>query len=91
LHNIVQYGYRGDVYPINPKADGILSLKAYPSVLDVPGDVELAVIVMSARYVATVPRECGRKGVRGVIISAGFRETGSAGLKAEQELAAIAR
>jgi len=91
LHNIIQYGYQGGVYPINPKADEILGLKAYPSILDVPGDVELAVIVVPGRYVAPVLRECGQKGVRGVIIiSAGFRETGTEGLKAEQELVAIA-
>jgi len=91
LHNIIQYGYQGAVYPINPKADEILGLSAYASILDVPGAVELAVVVVPAKYVASVLRECGQKGVRGVIIiSAGFRETGSAGLKAEHELAAIA-
>jgi len=92
LQNIIQYGYAGPIYPINPQAEEILGLKAYPSIMDVPGPVELAVIVVPARFVAPVLRECGQKGVRGVIIiSAGFRETGTAGLKAEQELVEIAR
>ncbi|MBU0494162.1 MAG: acetate--CoA ligase [Chloroflexi bacterium] len=92
LHNIVQYGYQGAIYPINPKADEILGLPAYPSILDTPGDVELAVIVVPGKFVPGVLRECGQKGVRGVvIISAGFRETGTAGLKAEHELMSIAR
>ncbi len=92
LANIIQSGYPGPVYPINPKADEILGLRAYPSILDVPESVELAVIVVPARFVPATLRECGQKGVRGVIIiSAGFRETGTAGLKAEHDLVDIAK
>ncbi len=92
LSNIVQYGYEGAVYPINPKADEILGLKCYPSVLDVEGDIELAVIVVPARFVATVLEECGRKGVKGaIIITAGFREVGAQGAQREREVIKIAR
>ncbi len=92
LNNIVQYGYPGKVYPINPKADEILGLKCYPSVLNVPDPIELAVIVIPAKYVAAALEECGQKGVKGaIIISAGFRETGSEGAKMERALIEIAR
>ncbi len=92
LNNIVQYGYPGKVYPINPKAKEILGLKCYPSVLSVPDPIELAVIVIPARYVAAALEECGQKGIKGaIIISAGFRETGSEGAKMERALIEIAR
>jgi len=91
LKNLLQYGYKGKVYPINPKADEILGLKAYPTVLDVPGEIEMAVVVVPAPVVARVLEECGQKGVRGVvIITAGFREVGGQGLKEEKRLAEIA-
>jgi len=92
LQNVLQYGFPGAVYPINPKRSEVLGLKAYPSVLDVPGPVDLAVIVIPSQFVAKVLDECGRKGIRGVIIiSAGFREIGSEGLQRERELIRIAQ
>ena len=92
LSNIVTLGYEGKVYPINPKADEILGLKCYASVLDVPDSIDLAVIVIPAKYVIAALEECGQKGVRGaVIISAGFREVGAEGRKREKELVRIAR
>ena len=92
LQNIVQYGYKGAVYPINPSSPEVLGLPAFPSVLDVPGPVELAVIVVPARFVSSVLEECGQKGVKGaIIISAGFREVGRNGKQRENELLAIAR
>lgn len=91
LKNLLRYGYKGKVYPINPKADEILGLRAYPSVLDVPGEIEMAVVVVPAPIVARVLEECGQKGVRGVvIITAGFREVGGQGLREEKRLAEIA-
>ena len=91
LNNIVQHGYEGKVYPINPKADEILGLKCYASVLDVPDPIELAVMVIPAKYVTAALEECGQKGVRGaIIISAGFRETGAEGVKMERALVEIA-
>lgn len=91
VNNILQYGYTGQVYPINPKADEILGLKCYPSVLAVPGPVELAVIVVPNKLVPQVIEECGKKGVQGaIIISAGFREAGMDGIKLERQVLEIA-
>jgi acetyl coenzyme A synthetase (ADP forming)-like protein len=92
LHNIIQHGYGGAVYPINPKAGEILGLKCYPSVSAVPGPIDLAVILIPSAFVADTLRECGEKGVAGaVIISAGFREVGAEGWQRERELVEIAR
>jgi len=91
LANILGSGYKGKVYPINPKAQEILGLKCYPSVLEVPDPVDLAVIVIPATYVAKALEECGQKGVKGVIIiSAGFKEIGGEGARREKELLEIA-
>jgi acetyltransferase len=92
LSNIIEHGYPGRVYPINPKAEEILGLKCYPSVLDVPDPIDLAVIVIPNKYVAAALEECGQKGVQGaIIISAGFREAGLEGVRMERELVAIAK
>jgi acetyl coenzyme A synthetase (ADP forming)-like protein len=92
LSNIIQYGFSGDIYPINPKAEEILGLPCYPSVLDVAGPIDLAVIVVPYKFVASTLEECGQKGVKGVIvISAGFREAGLEGVRREKELIAIAK
>jgi len=93
LENLVNGGYVnvGKVYPINPKADEILGQKAYPSVLDVPDDIDMAVIVIPYPYVPAVLKECGKKNIAGVVvISAGFREAGMEGLERELELIEIA-
>jgi len=92
LANLIEYGYPGQIYPINPKADEILGLKCYPSVLDVPGPIDLAIVVIPAQFVAAVLEECGQKGVKGVvIISAGFREAGREGVKRERKIVDIAK
>jgi len=91
LHNILEYGYQGKVYPINPKADEILGLKCYPRVVDVPDPVDLVVIVVPNKFVPQVMEECGQKGVKGaIIISAGFREAGMDGIKLEQQVLEVA-
>jgi acetyl coenzyme A synthetase (ADP forming)-like protein len=90
LQCIMQNGFSGVVYPINPNADSVMPVKAYPSVLDVPGPVDLALIAVPAPLVARVADECGRKGVRAlVVISDGFRERGSEGAARERELREI--
>ncbi len=90
LKNTIECGYEGKVYAINPKGGEILGVQAYPSVKDVPGDVDLAVIIVPDRFVAGVLEECGQKGVNGVVvITAGFREVGGEGLKKERELVDI--
>jgi acetyl coenzyme A synthetase (ADP forming)-like protein len=92
LKSLIDAGFLGPIYPVNPKADEVLGLKAYPSVKDCPGTVDLAVILIPGKLVAPVMKECGEKGVKGVIvISAGFREVGAEGLRAEHEIVDIAR
>jgi acetyl coenzyme A synthetase (ADP forming)-like protein len=92
LANIVKYGFTGAVYPVNPNAPSIHSIKAYPSVGDIPDAVDLAVIVVPKEHVLDVAESCGKKGVRGlVVISAGFKEVGEAGAAAERRLVEIVR
>lgn len=94
VQNLVEGGYakRGKIYPINLDAGEILGYPAYPSVADVPGPIDLAVIVIPYRFVPEALRECGQKGIPGVIIiSAGFREAGPEGLERELELIDIAQ
>ncbi|RPI23970.1 MAG: CoA-binding protein, partial [Chloroflexota bacterium] len=94
LLNLVEGGYtsRGQVYPINPGEAEILGFKAYPSVIDVPGPIDLAVVVIPYPHVPAVLRTCGQKGIPAVIvISAGFREAGQEGLERELELIDIAK
>ncbi len=93
LENLVTGGYLevGTIYPINPKADEILGQKAYPSVAEVPGDIDLAVIVIPYNFVPAILEECGIKKIPAVVvISAGFREAGMEGLERELELVEIA-
>ena len=92
FHNLRPTRFQGPVYPVNPKATVVHGVVAYPSVVDVPGDVDVAFIVVPAAFVVDVARECGEKGVRGlVVISAGFGETGGEGPARQQELVAICR
>lgn len=92
LDNIIDFGYKGKIFPINPKADEINGIKCYKSILDVPQDVDLAVIVIPSKYVAPVIEECGKKNVKSaIIISAGFKEIGPEGAKLEDELLKIAK
>ncbi len=92
LHNLVEYGFQGPVYPVNPKANFIHSMKAYPNVSSIPGPVDLAIVVVPKKYVLETVKECGEKGVRGiVVISAGFKEIGEKGVKLEKELVKLVR
>lgn len=82
VKNLVDSKYEGNVYPVNPNADEILGFKSYPSVLDIPGDVEMAVFTIPAKFVMSAIEECGKKGVKGlVIISSGFGEVGKTDLE----------
>jgi len=87
LQCIMENKFSGVVYPVNPNAESVMSVKAYPSVLDVPGNVDLAVIIVPAQFVPKVTDECGRKGVRAIIvISDGFKERGLEGAALERDL-----
>ncbi len=90
--NILLGDYRGVVYPVNPKARSILGVRAYPSVLEVPDEVDLAVVIVPAPAVPQVLEECAQKGIPGaVVLSAGFKEVGGRGVELEERLKAIAR
>lgn len=87
LKNIVENKFPGKIYPINPKSNEIMGLKTYPSVLDVPGQIGLAIMVIPSQFVLPVIEECGKKGIDSVIIiTAGFKESGPDGAKLEHEL-----
>lgn len=91
-NNIVSSGYKGPIYPVNVRGEEILGLKVYPSVLEIPGEVELAVISIPSRYVIQTVEECGQKGIKAlIIISAGFKEIGLEGAQLEKKLVDTAR
>jgi acetyltransferase len=91
VRNLIDSGFEGRIYPINPKGGEILDLKAYRSVSEVAGAIDVAVIVIPAKYVLPVIEECGQKGVTAlVIITAGFKEIGHEGQEAEKEIVKIA-
>lgn len=89
LKNIVSNGYRGRIYPIHPSAPMVLNLPAFPRVSDVPEVPDLVVIVIPPQHVLSVVDDCGKKGVKGiVVITAGFKEVGSEGKDLEHQLLA---
>src|SRR6266568_2778191 len=90
--NILLNEYTGTVYPVNPKEHSISGVRAYPSVLDLPETVDLAVVIVPAPIVPSVVEESGKKGVKGlVIISAGFKEVGPDGAELERQVSSIAQ
>ena len=92
MRNLMRGGFSGTVYPVNPNAQSVGSVKAYDSVMQIPDPVDLAVVVVPARFVLDVTKQCAEKGVRGmVVISAGFSETGEAGAAMEHEMVTTAR
>jgi acetyl coenzyme A synthetase (ADP forming)-like protein len=91
LHNIIEAGYKGEIYPINPKAGEVLGLKCYRSIKRVPKRVEFAVVIVPAKIVPSVIKDCGKKGVKAaVIISGGFGEVGDKGEELERKAVAAA-
>jgi len=92
LYNLVKDKFHGEVYPVNPKADEIHGLKVYKTLADIPGDVDLAVLCLNAKFVLDTVEQCKQKGVKGlVIISAGFKESGKEGAELEKQLTAKVR
>jgi acetyl coenzyme A synthetase (ADP forming)-like protein len=88
MKNLINGGYRGKIYPIHPKADEILGLKAYQSVKNVPGEIDVAVFAIPAKLVAQALVECGEKKIPGaVLIPSGFAETGN--VKGQKEIQEI--
>ena len=87
LHNLVVNEFTGAIYPVNPQARAIHSLKCYPTVADIPDPVDLAVILVPWQKVQGIVEECLAKGVRGlIVISAGFSEVGEEGAERERLL-----
>ncbi len=90
--NILLNEYRGTVYPVNPKDRSISGVRSYPSVQDLPESVDVAVIVVPAAVVPDVTEDCGKRGVKGlIVISAGFKEIGQDGAALERQVASLAQ
>ncbi|MCX6008292.1 MAG: GNAT family N-acetyltransferase, partial [Chloroflexi bacterium] len=87
VKDLIKNEYNGIIYPVNPRDEVVSSIKAYPSVLDIPGDVDLALVAVAAERMQPIIEECGRKGVKSlVIITAGFSEMGGEGIEREKKL-----
>ncbi|SFR08341.1 acetate--CoA ligase alpha subunit [Desulfoscipio geothermicus] len=87
FNNVINSGYQGKIFPINPKEKEIAGLQAYPAVSEVPEQVDMAVIAVPAARVLDVAEDCGRAGVKSLaVITAGFKEVGSEGLELEKRL-----
>jgi len=92
LRSIIESGFRGDIYPINPKADKILGHKSYPNVSEIPDHADLAVVVVPAESTLEVAENCGERNIHGLItITAGFKEVGPDGAELEEELLKICK
>ncbi len=92
FQNILKGGYTGTLYPVNPKAKSIQCIKAYPTVLDIPDEVDLAMIILPPKIALSAVEDCVTKGIKGiVIVSAGFREVGGEGLEIENRIVEICR
>ncbi|MFH1401720.1 MAG: acetate--CoA ligase alpha subunit [Parcubacteria group bacterium] len=92
LKNIIQYGFKGKVYAVNPSIRTALDLVSYPKVTNIPDKVDMAIIVTPSRTVPEIMNDCGLKGIKGaVIISSGFKEIGPVGLELENKIMEIAR
>ncbi|MFO8048300.1 MAG: CoA-binding protein, partial [Desulfosudaceae bacterium] len=88
----IKNSFQGEIYPVNPRYDEILGLTCYPSVSDIPGSVDMAIIFVPAAGIPDIIVQCAHKGVRGVIIqSAGFAETGQAGRELQEQVLKQAR
>ena len=92
LDNILKADFNGIVYPVSPRENSIKGIKAYKYVIDVPDEIDLAILVFPSSVCHMALEQCGQKGIKSVIIiSAGFKEVGEAGLKKEKQLIEIAR
>jgi len=90
MKNLINFGFKGKIYPVNVKEEKILGIKAYKSVLEIPDNVDVAVISIPGKFVPQILEECGQKGVKGVVvISAGFKEAGN--MELEEKLLEVAR
>ncbi|MGB2764770.1 MAG: acetate--CoA ligase family protein [Candidatus Aminicenantaceae bacterium] len=87
LANLIDSRFQGIVYPVNPHAKGIIGIKCYNSLMDIPDEVDLAVLIVPSQFVHDALEECGKKNVKGaIIISAGFKEIGGKGIELEEKV-----
>ena len=92
FHNLLRAGFTGRVYPVNPGAPEVQGVKAFPAISEVPGDIDLAVVIVPRDAVLPALEACGEKGVKAAaIVSAGFSETGPEGAELERRLVEVAR
>ncbi len=92
VQNLMDYGYKGPIFPVHPKDPFTINFKAYKTILDVPDEIDVAHIVIPGKYVPMAMADCGKKGVKFVIInSAGFKEVGGPGAELEEQVVAIAK
>jgi acetyltransferase len=92
IKNLIDFGFKGEIYPINPKADEIRGIKAYQSIMDCPDGIDVVHMVIPAKFVPQAMEDCGKKGVKNVIInSGGFSEIGPEGEALEKEFLATAK
>jgi acyl-CoA synthetase (NDP forming) len=92
FRNLLEGGYRGRLYPINPGSKRVLGCRTYASIRDVPGPVDLAFLIVSAAHVVQVLRDCADRGVKAVtIVTAGFAEVGEEGRARQMEIADMLR
>jgi acetyltransferase len=92
IQNLFDMEFNGPIYPVHPKEPFIKNLPAYPSILNIPGEVELAHIVVKNTMVPQILRDCAKKGVKAAIVNtAGFKEIGGDGIKLEEEIVAVAK
>lgn len=87
MQRLRDYKFTGNIYPVNPKGGVIEGFQAYTSVLEIPGDVDFAIVIIPQKFVLAALDECNQKGIKGIcIISAGFKEAGAEGVQAEKDL-----
>jgi len=87
LKNLIQSGYKGKIYPINPKSPGIQGLKAYPNLSAIDANIDLLIYIIPPQFILSTLDECKKKNIDSIIaISAGFKETGSEGARIEREM-----
>ncbi|MBA3036517.1 MAG: CoA-binding protein [Desulfobacterium sp.] len=92
LKNLLEFGFKGAIYPINPQADKVQGVRAYKSILDAPDGIDLVHIIIPGKFVPQAVEDCGKKGVKSIIInSAGFRETGPEGEAIEKDFLSRAK
>ena len=92
LYNLIHAGFKGPIYPVNPRADQLLGLPAYKNIRDISSPPDLAVIIIPAKAVPGTLQECGEAGIKAaIVVTGGFAEAGEEGEKLQEELAAVAR